>query len=126
MFYRESVKTLEQVAQGGGGNIQCQTGSGSEQPGLVKDVPARGRGVGLMTFKGPFQPQIFCHSLLSVLFWLSGVTQQRRVRKGVGSFSVLQHWGKTCLIKFKFTVVAVLPAQVGTLCALHLLSCALR
>lgn len=80
-----------------------------------------------MTFKGTFRPQIFCRSLLlSVLLWLSGVTQRRRVRKGVGSCSVLQHWCKTCLIKFRFTVLAVLPAQVGTLCALHLLSWALR
>lgn len=30
-----------------------------------------------MTFKGPFQPQIFCDSLLlSVLFWLSGDTAE--------------------------------------------------
>ena len=29
------------------GNIQDQVGRGSEQPGLVEDVPADGRGVGL-------------------------------------------------------------------------------
>jgi len=29
------------------GNIQNQVGRGSEQPGLVKDVPAHYRGVGL-------------------------------------------------------------------------------
>jgi len=46
------VKPLAQVAQRGGrcpipGNIQGQVGWGSEQPGLVEDVPAHGRGVGL-------------------------------------------------------------------------------
>jgi len=43
---------VEQVAQRGGrysipGNIQGQTGQGSEQPDLVVDVPAHCRGVGL-------------------------------------------------------------------------------
>ena len=44
-------ETLEQVAQRGSGgpipgNIQGQVGQGSEQPGLVEDVPAHCRGVG--------------------------------------------------------------------------------
>ena len=44
--------TLEQVAQRSGrcsipGNIQGQVGWGSEQPGLVEDVPAHCRAVGL-------------------------------------------------------------------------------
>jgi len=43
---------LAQIAQRGGrcpipGNIQGQVGQGSEQPGLVEDVPAHCRGVGL-------------------------------------------------------------------------------
>jgi len=45
------VKTLEQVAWRGGrcpipGNIPGQVGRGSEQPGLVEDVPTHCRGVG--------------------------------------------------------------------------------
>jgi len=52
MFYHEGGETLEQVAQRGSGgpiprNIQGQVGQDSEQPGLVEDVPARCRGVGL-------------------------------------------------------------------------------
>jgi len=51
MFYNEGGETLAQVAQrsSGGpipGNIQGQVGWGSEQPGLVEDVPAHGRGQG--------------------------------------------------------------------------------
>jgi len=43
---------LEQIAQRGSGgpfprNIQGQVGWGSEQPGLIKDIPAYCRGVGL-------------------------------------------------------------------------------
>ena len=44
-FYNEGGETLEQVAQLGNGgpvpgNIQGQVGWGSEQPDVVKDVPA--------------------------------------------------------------------------------------
>ena len=44
--------TLEWVAQRGSGgpiagNIQGQVGRGSEQPGVLQDVPAHCRGVGL-------------------------------------------------------------------------------
>jgi len=51
-FYHEGGETLEWVAQRGGrcpipDNIQGQAGRGSEQPGLVEDVPAHCRGVGL-------------------------------------------------------------------------------
>ena len=51
-FYDEGGRTLAWVAQRGGrcpipGNIPGQAGRGSEQPGLVEDVPAHGRGVGL-------------------------------------------------------------------------------
>jgi len=51
-FYAEGGETLAQVAQRGGrcpipGHIQGQVGWGSEQPDLVEDVPAHGRGVGL-------------------------------------------------------------------------------
>ena len=51
-FSDEGGETLEQVAQRGGrcpipGTIQGQVGRGSEQPDLVEDVPAHGRGVGL-------------------------------------------------------------------------------
>jgi len=56
LFYREGVETLEQVAQRGSGgpipgNIQGQIGRGSEQPGLVEDVPAHCRRVGLDDLK---------------------------------------------------------------------------
>jgi len=52
IFYDEGNETLEHVAQRGGGcpfpgNIQGQVGRGSEQPGLVEDVPAHCKGVGL-------------------------------------------------------------------------------
>jgi len=51
-FYNVGGETLERVAlRGGGGpipgSIQGQVGLGSEQPGLVEDVPAHCRGVGL-------------------------------------------------------------------------------
>lgn len=53
IFFHEA---LEQVAQRGGKcptskNIQSQVGWDSKQPGLVEDIPAYGRGVGLKTFK---------------------------------------------------------------------------
>jgi len=52
IIYHEGGETLEQVAQRGSGgptrgNIQGQVGRGSEQPGLVEDIPARCRGIGL-------------------------------------------------------------------------------
>jgi len=52
IFYGEGGETLEQAAQRGGrcpipGDIQGQAEQGSEQPGLVEDVPAHCRGVGL-------------------------------------------------------------------------------
>jgi len=52
MLYSEGGETLEWVAQRGSGapipgNIQGQVGRGSEQPGLVEDVPAYCRGAGL-------------------------------------------------------------------------------
>jgi len=52
MFYHEGGEILAEVAQRGSGgpsprNIQGQVGQGSEQLGLVKDIPAHGRGVGL-------------------------------------------------------------------------------
>ena len=52
MFYKEGGETLEPVAQRGCGcpiigSVQSQVGWGFEQPGLVKDVAAHGRGVGL-------------------------------------------------------------------------------
>ena len=48
-FYNKGGETLGQVAQRGCGspnsrNIQSQAGWGSEQPDLVKDIPAYGRG----------------------------------------------------------------------------------
>ena len=55
MFYTEGGETLAQVAQGAGGcpipgNTPGQVGRGFEQPDLVEDVPAYGRGVGLDDF----------------------------------------------------------------------------
>jgi len=45
------VKPWHRLPRGGpcptSGNIQGQVGRGSEQPGLVEDVPAHCRGVGL-------------------------------------------------------------------------------
>jgi len=51
-FFYEGGETLERVAQRGSegpipGNIQAQVGGGSEQPGLVEDVPAYCKGLGL-------------------------------------------------------------------------------
>ncbi|KAK4823398.1 hypothetical protein QYF61_001772 [Mycteria americana] len=51
-FFYEGVETPEQVAQRSCGcsiigNVQGQVGRGSEQPDLVKNVPAHGRGVEL-------------------------------------------------------------------------------
>ena len=50
--FNDSGGTLEQIAQRGSGgpipgNTQGQVGQGSEQPGLVEDVPAQSRRVGL-------------------------------------------------------------------------------
>ncbi|KAK4825069.1 hypothetical protein QYF61_023073 [Mycteria americana] len=55
MFYAAGGETLAQVAPRGGrcpvpGNIPGQVGRGSEQPALVEDVPARGRGLDWMAF----------------------------------------------------------------------------
>jgi len=41
------------------GNIQGQVEQSSEQPDLVKDIPAHCRGVGLDDSEGPFQPKAF-------------------------------------------------------------------
>ena len=51
IFYHEGGETLEQVVQRGGGcpipgNFQGHIGQGSEQSGLVEDVPAHCRGLG--------------------------------------------------------------------------------
>jgi len=51
-FYSEGGETWEQVVQRGTegfipGNTQSQVGRCSEQPGLVEDVPAHCRGIGL-------------------------------------------------------------------------------
>ena len=65
---------LAQVAQRGGrcpipGTIQGQVGRGSEQPDLVEDVPAHGRGLDEMNFKRPSQPKLFFDCILcSLLF----------------------------------------------------------
>ena len=52
VFYCKGSETLEQVAQRGSGgpipgNAQGQVEQGSEQTGLVEEVPAHCRGVGL-------------------------------------------------------------------------------
>lgn len=54
------------VAQGVGrclipGKIQGRVGQGSEKPDPVGDVPAWG--LEQMTFKGPFQPEVFYFSI---------------------------------------------------------------
>jgi len=68
IFYSEGGEALEQAAQRGGGgpipgNIQGQVGQGSEQLGLVEDVPAYCRGMAQATFKGPFQAKPFYDSV---------------------------------------------------------------
>jgi len=50
-LWHEGGEALEQVAQRScgchlSGSVQGQAGWSSEQPGLVEDVPAHGRGVG--------------------------------------------------------------------------------
>jgi len=55
MFYDERGETLEQVAERNcgcfmPGTIQGQAGQGSEQPGLIEDVPTSCRGAGLDDF----------------------------------------------------------------------------
>jgi len=52
MFYNDGGETWEQIAQKHGrypvpGNIQSQTGQGSEQTDLDENVPAHCSGVGL-------------------------------------------------------------------------------
>ena len=52
IFYSEGGETLAQVTQRGSGgpmhgNIQGQIGRGSEQPGLIEDIPIHCRRVGL-------------------------------------------------------------------------------
>lgn len=51
-YYSAGGEALAEVAQRGGGcsipgNIQGQSGWGSERPGLVEDVPGHGRRVGV-------------------------------------------------------------------------------
>ena len=57
MFYDESGERLEQIAQTSCGcailgRVQGELGRGFEQRDLVKDVPAHGRRVDSMIFKG--------------------------------------------------------------------------
>ena len=64
MFYDDGGETLDQVAWRDGrcpipGNVEDQVGQGSEQPGLVVDVPAH------CAFKGPFQVKLFCDSKIN-------------------------------------------------------------
>jgi len=74
-FYHEGGETLEQIAQrsSGGpipGNTQGHVGWGSEQPGLVEDVPAHSRGVGLQDLQRflPTQSILrFCQAFLQVV-----------------------------------------------------------
>ena len=46
------------------GDIQGHAGPGSDQPDVAAGVPVHCRGVGLMTFKGPFQLKRFCASMM--------------------------------------------------------------
>jgi len=64
MLYTEGGEVLARVAQRGGGcpipgNVQGHVGWGSERPDPVEDVPAHGRGVDWVAFKGPFPPKPF-------------------------------------------------------------------
>lgn len=61
------MKKWKQVAQEGDrcpipGNFWGQTGQGSEPPVWVEEASAQCRGVGLETFKSPFQPKSFYDS----------------------------------------------------------------
>jgi len=58
------VKHWKEVVQRGGrcpipGDVQSQVRRGSERPGLVEGVPAHGRGLDWVAFKGPFPPKLF-------------------------------------------------------------------
>jgi len=76
-FFTRGVKILERVVQRSGrchipGSLQGQVGRGSEQPGLVEDVPAHAGGLVWMTFKGPFQPKAFYDCMIALwirVFW---------------------------------------------------------
>jgi len=67
ILYSEGCEALEQVAQRScgyplPGSVQGQVGWGFEQPGLVEDVPAHGRGGwNQMIFKVPSKPN---HSMI--------------------------------------------------------------
>jgi len=65
---RKSIKHNGTVVKGNSlmphpWHVQGQAGRGFEQPGVVEDVPARGRGLELDDLKGPFQPKPFYDSL---------------------------------------------------------------
>ena len=67
MLYTEGGEALAQVAQRGDicpipGNIPGQAGRGSDWPDPVEDVPAYGRRLDWVAFKGPFQPILISHS----------------------------------------------------------------
>ena len=66
-FFPEGDGALEQAAQGGcgvsfSGDIQDPPGQGPVQP-TVGD-PASAGGLDQMTHRGPFQPLLFCDSVI--------------------------------------------------------------
>lgn len=50
------------------GSVQGQFGWGSEQSGLVKDVPPHGRGLELDDPYGLLQPKLFYNSVINYTF----------------------------------------------------------
>lgn len=69
-FNYEGGETLAHVVQRGGGcpileNIQCQVEWSSKQPGLAEDIPAHCKQLDCMAFKAPFQPKLFCSSVIT-------------------------------------------------------------
>jgi len=66
------------------GSAQGQVGWSSEQPGLVEDVPAHGRGVGTRDLYDPFQPKPFYDSM-----------QMEQTRGSVSAFEcdTARDWG---------------------------------
>jgi len=58
------------------GRAQGQVGQGFQQPGLVEEVPACGRGLEPDDLLGPFQPKPFRDSMKLEKGIFSGLTKQ--------------------------------------------------
>jgi len=86
MFYNGGGETLERVAKRGGrrpipGTIPGQIGWGSEQLGLVEDIPAHCREVGLVTFWSLPTQSIQWFNVLFLTGSVLSVSKQQRKKK---------------------------------------------